>query len=177
MENVVDKITGQQLSDLGIESKDSIPKKRETPVKTVVKAKPVQAKMFDEMPDIPDFLDRRRNPDNRQLSYIPKTSRAPEPTGWAKDDVIAKLDVLRQEAFECIEGSPDAVIYTKDLDKIVNILATDVANAMEHAGLVYSTAGSPERLRELLHAFIVSDTKHNNGSMYRYLAVSYDKAE
>lgn len=171
MTDIADKIVENTLDELGVVSKDTTPKPAETPK---VSAKPIKAKPLDDL-DIPDFLDRRKKADNRDKVYVPKTGRAASPADWKHDSVIAKLDELRQTSFECLQGTSDAVIEEKALDNIVYLLATDVANAMEHAGLVYMGEGSPSRLRDLLRSFIVADTKHNNGSMYRYVTVAFNK--
>ena len=123
----------------------------------------------EDMPELPDFLDRRRTrvSDTRQKSWKPTTSRVPSPESWQKDDVIAKLDELRESSFECLSGSPDATIEKQKLDDIVSIITTDLGNALEHAGLVYKYETSPSRLRDALREFILSETKYNNGSMYR----------
>ena len=122
-----------------------------------------------EMPPIPDFLDRRKTriADTRQKSWKPTTSRVPSPESWKKDDVITKLDELRESSFECLTGSPDATIEKQKLDDIVSIITTDLGNALEHTGLVYKYGTSPSRLRDALREFILSETKYNNGSMYR----------
>ena len=145
----------------------------------VEKKEPKKVDKRDEMPPIPDFLDRRKTriADARQKSWTPQTSRAPSPESWVKDDVIAKLDELRKDSFDCAKGSPDAVIDGKKLDDIVSILSTDLANALEHTGLVYQSQSSPSRLRDYIREFILAETKYNNGDMYRFVVVSHAKAD
>lgn len=154
MENITNTITDKTLEDLG-----------------VIEA-PKPAPEADNL-DIPEFLDRRKTKvaDARAKNWVPKTQRAVTPADWKKDAVLELLDDIRKEAFETNQGEADATISKEHLAQIVHIVATDIANGLEHAGLVYMDSEAPAMLRELLSTFIQSQTKHYNGSMYRYLKV------
>lgn len=123
--------------------------------------------------DIPTFLDRRKTKiqDARHKSWQPKSERGSSPETWEKDDVLKKLDELRQKAFTCMQGEADAHIDASKLKQIADIITTDMANGLNQAGLVYMDSGSPDKLKGLINTFIQAEMKHWNGSMYRYLKV------
>lgn len=154
MEDITKTITEKSLEELG-----------------VIKA-PEPTPKTDDL-DIPEFLDRRKTKiaDARAKKWTPKTQRAVTPADWTKDAVLGLLDDIRKDAFETNQGEADATISKAHLDQIVHLVATDVANGLEHAGLVYTDGQAPDMLRELLATFIQAQTKHYNGSMYRYLKV------
>lgn len=154
MEDITKTITDKSLEELGvIEAPKPTPK-------------------TDDL-DIPEFLDRRKTKiaDARAKKWIPKTQRAVKPSDWTKDAVLGLLDDIRKEAFETNQGEADATISKEHLAQIVHLVATDVANGLEHAGLVYMDSQAPHMLREVIATYIQSQTKHYNGSMYRYLKV------
>ncbi len=154
MEDITKTITDKSLEDLG-----------------VIEA-PKPAPEADSL-DIPEFLDRRKTKiaDVRHKSWQPKSERGSSPESWQKDDVLKKLDELRQTAFTCMQGEADTHIDSAQLHQIAGIVATDIANGLNQAGLVYMDSGSPEKLKGLIKTFIQAEMKHSNGSMYRYLKV------
>ena len=162
MDNITNEIVSNQLEQLGVQSKPE-----PAPAPEVVHVQ-------DEL-DIPPFLDRRteiapRKPDTRGKQWQPTTQRN-QPESWAHDSVLAKLDEIRKESWECT--GPDAVIDKGDFDNMVGILATDLGNALEQAGLFYANGGqSTQRLRDLIAEYVASETKYGNGSMYRFVVVS-----
>ena len=158
MENVTQTISDKQLEQLGI-----------------IEAQPVAApkqQTKSDMPEMPDFLKREKRttkkPDTRGKSWTPKTSRH-APDNWKQDGVLAKLDEMRREYWECIGA--DATISKDNFDGMVSVLSGDFLNALEQAGLIIQSGNSATRLRELLSAWIQADTKYGNGEMYRYVKV------
>jgi hypothetical protein len=151
MNTITETIVDKTLSDLGVVE---LPK--QTPVPTY---NPVQTSR------------KTKVLDARDKSWTPKTSRAVSPEDWKKDTVLELLDTIRKDAFESSKGEADAVISQKHMAQIVHLVATDVANGLEHAGLVYMDGEAPAMLRKLLTTFITSQTKHYNGSMYRFVKV------
>ena len=167
MSDLTKTVVDSQLNEFGIETKKPV---EPTPVEIT---KPHSEGQLDL--EIPSFLDRRKTTvktyDTRQKHWTPKTSRhAPE--NWQKDAVLAKLDEMRQNYWECHSGASDAIIDRKNFDGMISLLATDLGNALEQAGLIYMSEGSAGRLKELLGSWVMADTKYANGSMYRYVCVA-----
>lgn len=147
MNTITETIVDKTLQDLGVVK---------APIKPIVPTPPIR---------------KTKVLDARDKSWTPKTSRAVSPEDWKKDTVLALLDTIRKDAFEASKGEADAVISQKHMSQIVHLVATDVANGLEHAGLVYMDGEAPAMLKKLLTTFITSQTKHYNGSMYRFVKV------
>ena len=124
-------------------------------------------------PDLPPFLDRRKDvrstnkPDNRHKEHLPKVR-----TGRStpqRDDAIC--NEMSEVGSTWVSQGCDTTIPSSDIDHIVNILATNMGNIIEHGGLIYKDDKSNERLKKLLSAYLKTQVKHWNGSMYRYIKV------
>lgn len=155
MNTITETVVDKTLSDLGV-----VEAPKQTPV-------PTPRDSYNVM----QASRKTKIADARAKTWTPKTQRAIEPADWKKDTVLGLLDDIRKEAFETNQGEADATISKKHLEQIVHLVATDVANGLEHAGLIFLDGEAPAMLRKLLTTFIVAQTKHYNGSMYRYLKV------
>ena len=170
MTNLTDTIVSDELSKLGIEAE----KPKAKPVaKTRTRKTEIQATMFDDMPAIPDFLDRRTSApvDARDKKWTPK----PKPTSIKPErgDLKARLDSLRLQ-FVAKSGQADAVIEKDVLEAMAAEITTEFGDMLECCGLIYSTGDSASKLRQLLMDFMTMHTKHYNGQMYRYVCVVQD---
>lgn len=151
MTDITQTITEKSLEELGV-----IEAPKQAPVPT---------------PNAMQASRKTKIADARAKKWTPKTQRAITPADWTKDAVLGLLDDIRKDAFSTNQGEADANISKQHLAQIVHLVATDVANGLEHAGLVYMDGQAPDVLKELLSTFIQAQTKHYNGSMYRYLKV------
>lgn len=167
MDNITNEITSNELAKLGIETEKPKPVAKPKTIK-----REVQATMFDEMPDIPDFLDRRKTTiDDRHKKWTPM----PKPTSIKPErgDLKARLDSLRLQ-FVAKSGQADAVIEKDVIEAMAAEITTEFGDMLECCGLIYSTGDSASKLRQLLMDFMTMHTKHYNGQMYRYVCVVSD---
>jgi len=164
--NTTDKIANAELEKLGF--KNEAPK-QDGAMNNFTKKK--SADLFD-MPDIPPSLDRRSYVSTSKKDYRHKQHLPKVVTGRSTPQ---KQDIICSEM--CAVGSgwvstgAETLIPQEDLDHIVSILSTNMGNIIEHAGLINKDSKASERLRSLLSAYLRTQTKHYNGSMYRMITV------
>ena len=130
MGNIATQIVGKQLSELGVEQSKPAPATRRT-----------QA----------TYEEPRQYRVERPRAVV--THRKNE---WTKDGVCERLEEAAKNWK--VEGGT-ASMSDRDLDAIVSIAATDLANALEHAGLVYRTGTSPALLADMVSDFVVTQMR------------------
>jgi len=80
---------------------------------------------------------------------------------WTKDEVLKDLDDMRKECvtFHSNPVSSTATIQKKDMDMMVEIITSDMLNAIEQAGFVVN---SYEKINMLHQVMLVWLTAHTN---------------
>lgn len=83
---------------------------------------------------------------------------------WTRDDVCARLEGM-SEAWQ--DTGESAMIDQKMLDKMVETMATDLANMMEHAGFTYGDTMAPAALADMVAAFVLGRCRVRVGNAVR----------
>lgn len=120
--------------------------------------------LFD-VPDIPEFLDRRKTKvaDKRGDNWLPKAVLQ-SASCVSLQNRLAEI----RKGVEQNQGSPDAIIETKDLDDLTDIITKQLGDMLEHAGFIYISGDAALRLKQYIRMYMLTNCKVYNGSMYRY---------
>lgn len=137
--NVANRIVDQELEALGV-----VGRKQEE------KVRPRQASIFDD-----DYVVAPRA---RRTEIVTERHNK-----WNKDSVCERLEQIAK-AWSVEAGH--AVMPGREFDTLVTTIATDLANMMEHAGLVYRGASSPALLADVVSDFITTQMNVRIGCDY-----------
>lgn len=114
-----------------------------------------------EMRDPQRLRDRaRRTRREDAASHVVETGRSNK---WHRDPVCERLAEMAGKWKE-VNGA--ARMSERDFEQVVATLATDFANAMEHAGLIYRTRIAPAILADMVSDFITTQTLVRIGDRY-----------
>lgn len=141
MSNITNKIVDSQLRELGVIGRRDVLQNTEA-----MRGHRQPKSIFDE-----EYLPRsgRRTMASRGVQTERKNQ-------WTKDAVCERLEVMAKD-WEIEEQT--ATMDARAFDALVTVLATDFANAMEHAGLIYKTGLAPAVLADMVSDFITTQTK------------------
>jgi hypothetical protein len=158
MSNITNKIVDSQLRELGVTERRDVPRKEEASRGQADRlARPKS--IFDD-----DYLPRAA-----RRTVAPGGVQTDRKNQWTKDAVCERLEVMARDwKIDEQTASMDA----RALDAIVTVLATDFANALEHAGLVYRSGLAPAVLADMVSDFITTQTKVRVGGAYYDVGVS-----
>ena len=158
MSNLADKIVGKELENLGVIVKPiatviTLPTER----KTTVVTKPTY-----------DTRHKHFKTENARHKMVDKfTSENPS---WSKDWACEVGAKMRQEFWECAQGSCEATIDNKKLTEIIELCHKDIGQLLDHLGIVFKTSGN-EKFKSMLSDIIKEEAIFNNGSMNRNIKV------
>jgi len=101
----------------------------------------------------------------------PVTSRHPAPVSenkWTKDEVLKDLDDMRGECVEFRHNpvSSTATIQKKDMDMMVEIITSDMLNAIEQAGFIVNSYEKINMLHQVMSVWLVSHTQQYHKGKY-----------
>jgi hypothetical protein len=152
MTSIDKKIVDSQLKEMGLTEE----KKRTVSVVRPLKAVARRTSIMDD-----DFDD----------GWTPRIQRAAQPrivqtqrsNQWHRDQVCERLAKMAEGWV--VDGS-EASMSGRDFEQVVTTLATDFANAMEHAGLIYKTGLAPAILADMVSDFITTQTLVRVGDDY-----------
>jgi len=163
------KIIDNELAKLGFETKKEQPPQviAPSPVSKPIKPKRIVQKSPDlfGVPDIPEFLDRRKTKvaDKRGDNWLPKAVLQ-SASCVSLQNRLAEI----RKSVEQNQGSPDAIIETKDLDDLTDIITKQLGDMFEHAGFIYISGDAALRLKQYIRMYLLTNCKVYNGAMYRY---------
>jgi hypothetical protein len=148
MESIDKKIVSSQLREMGLGEK----------AKPGVRLRERQVGIMDD-----DYEERRPVPMGRKTVVRADSVQTQRSNRWHRDQVCERLGEFAK-GWRTVDG--DAVMSQREFDLIVTTLATDFANAMEHAGLIYKTRIAPSILADMVSDFLTTQTKVLIGNEY-----------
>lgn len=161
MESIDKKIVDSQLEELGVKrQRNEVTRAKETvPVRSAPPSKRRTSIMDDDFEGSWAPRGERRS----AMSAKPKVVATERSNQWHKDKVCERL--VEMAGDWKVEGE-SATMSAREFDQIVTTLATDFANAMEHAGLIYKTGIAPAILADMVSDFLTTQTKVRVGDRY-----------
>lgn len=164
MTNLAEQIVGKELQSLGVITEQV---KVDTPKETVQPTKR-KAEVYIPQPKQKDTRHKQFKTENSRHRMINKfTSDNPS---WTKDWACEVGAKMRQDFWECENGSSDGVIQDKDLNEIIDLCHRDLGQLLDHLGIVFKPKGN-DCFKEQLKSIIIGHAMFNNGSMNRNVKV------
>lgn len=92
---------------------------------------------------------------------------------WTKDEVLKDLDDMRKECvtFHSNPASSTATIQKKDMDMMVEIITSDMLNAIEQAGFVVNSYEKINMLHQVMLVWLTSHTNQYHDGKYHDIVV------
>jgi len=105
----------------------------------------------------------------------PTTSRQVVPVDptistWDKDNVLVELEHMRQEGVQF--SADEAHITTKNFEKMVGIITSDMLNCVEQGGFIVNSGVSIVSLKTLIGVWLVTQCKQRNDTDYMPIVVT-----
>lgn len=165
MTNLAEQIVGKELKNLGVLLEPE-------PVKVEVKQAPKVTTRKTEV-----YKPQPKQHDNRHKEFKTENSRhrminkfTSDNPSWTKDWACEVGAKMRQDFWECENGSSDGVIQDKDLNEIIDLCHRDLGQLLDHLGIVFKPKGN-DCFKEQLKSIIIGHSMFNNGSMNRNVKV------
>lgn len=90
---------------------------------------------------------------------------------WTKDEVLKDLDDMRKECVTFDTDQLRATIQKKDMDMMVEIITSDMLNAIEQAGFVVNSYEKINMLHQVMLVWLTSHTNQYHGGTYHDIVV------
>jgi len=90
---------------------------------------------------------------------------------WTKDEVLKDLDDMRKECVTFDSDQLRATIQKKDMDMMVEIITSDMLNAIEQAGFVVNSYQKINMLHKVMLAWLTAHTNQYNDGKYHDIVV------
>lgn len=90
---------------------------------------------------------------------------------WTKDEVLKDLDDMRKECVSFDNDQLRATIQKKDMDMMVEIITSDMLNAIEQAGFIVNSYEKINMLHQVMLVWLTSHTNQYHDGKYHDIVV------